>query len=400
MNKRIFVNTLINYLSFGVQLIFNILQLKILTNYLGKTELGTYFYAMGISLAATSVAIAGFQPVLTRFIPVYEAENKKVEIQKLFGLAILVYFSLSSIFAVVLEIAVPQVHATSSSRATMLFGLMLLLNFVLQGERKLKFFSLFPATVAAGFTFSLWFLRNSLYPGLIFLLFALWATLVIPFQMLAIGIQPQFRGIKGTVKSIWGFWKFAFGNSLLYPVILYADRVIIWKFADPASVAEFTVAKKFADAVRRTLHVLSHVAAPEMSYDHARKQGNTAKIYRYGFMGLGFLLTLFMIASGKYMLLIFSNSSYINAYRYLVILTVGVFVGGYWETWAITAYSRGQMNLSLLIWASWSLLYFSVASLLTYLWGTTGTAMGYLLVSLAVSSFLLLKSRHRKQHIN
>lgn len=390
MRNRLIVNTIVTYSGFAFQLLLNIIQLKILTNFMPKTQLGTYFYAIGISLTAMAIAMTGFQPIFTRFIPLYEARDERDKIGRLIGLSVATYWLLGGISVILLEKFVPQIGLYRAARAVFIFGFLQLLNFALQGERKMVFFSLFPSVFSLGFSGSLWFLRAYLTPDLTFLLLGFWAAIVIPFQLLAMDVSPSFRGLRSIFKEIVPFWRYAFANAILYPLILYADRVIIWKFGTPASVAEFTVAKKFSDAIRRTLHVLSHVAAPEISYDQAKNRRlHTARLYKMGFIGLGALLTVIVVIWGKPLLALFSSSNYVGAYRYLVLLTLGVLFGGYWETTAITAYSQGKMNISLLIWISWTALYFSIAIVLTMLRGTIGTAIGYMVSSLLVSAFLM-----------
>ncbi len=391
--RRIAFNALVNYVAFVLQLGFSLIQLKILTNYMSSAELGLYFFSIGLSLIATSIAIAGFQPVFIRFIPLYEARGEADSVARLLGLAILTYFALGTAFLVGLELIVPQIRLTMAMRAVLLFSFMQLLNFAIQGMRKMIHFALFPIAFSAGFNLSLYLLRHNLTPSLVFFLLAAWAAIIIPMQLKVIGVRPRFDRLKEIFNSIVDFWKYAFANALLYPLILYADRIIIWQLGRPSDVAIFSIAKKFSDVGRRGLHVMTHVAAPEISHEHVMGKRSIAKLYQVAFVILGFLMVIVTVLMGKWLIVTFSSPEYESSYRYLIVLVIGVAVAGYWETEAITAYSMGRMDISLKIWVSWTVLYLGLAYCIGKFMGVMGVAIAYTTASFLVTGAVLIRKR-------
>ncbi len=391
MTERLALNTLTTFAGFVVQLLFSLIQLKILTNFIPKNQLGVYYFVSGISLIAANIAIAGFQPVFVRFIPHYEEQKEARKLSALLGIAITSYWLLGGMFLFALELVIKEVRTTFAMRAMLLFGFMQLLNLAIQGRRKMFYFALFPGLFAAGFNASLWTLRHYLNPPMVFLLMALWAALISPFQLKATGIRPSWgKDTTSVFKEIRNFWKYAFANSLLYPIILYADRLVIWMIGTPADVADFSVAKRFSDTIRRGLHVFSHVAAPEISHEHTQGEGRTAQLYRLTYILFGGLMWIVTYLIGRWLINILASAAYVRAYRYLLLLVAGVFVSGFWETEAITAYSKGRMDRSLWIWLSWTVLYISLSIGLGKSAGILGVAIAYLVSAILVTMGVIL----------
>ena len=389
IDKRIARNTLVTYFGFGIQVLMALFQVKILTNWLSKATLGAYFYAFGLSLFAMGIAMAGSQAVCTRFIPYFEANGRRDDAEGLLGALTAIYFILGVLGIILLETFVPEVKRFGAARAALILGYMQVLSFALQGQRKMVAFAVIPTTFTVVHNLTIFLLRRSLEPQVIFVSMALWATLGIVVEMAVMGLNVSLRKSTSVFGEIFHFWMFSFANGLLYPILMYADRAIMWGFTSPSEVALFSVAKKASEAIRRTLHVLSHVAAPEISYDSVLGDGAVAKIYWKSYILMSLLLAALAIAFGKKIIVILATKAYLPSYKYLVLLVLAVVISSPWESAAIVEYSKGRMNRSFGLWATWSAIYLLLAVVLASKIGGIGVALAYISASALLTAYVL-----------
>ena len=394
-------NTFYLYLSLLGTMVFGFIQLKILTAFLGKEEVGLFFAASGISLLLTTLSQLGFPLVYARFVPKYEAEDKKGKGKRLLAFSLSTYTMLSLPFWLVILVLSLFFRGEGLLRALLyaypayfLYSLLGLLLSYFVGERRMHLTALYNLTALFLFNLLLFLLRHHLTVKLVFI-----ALFGVSLPMVAVVIaaaRPSFKSLKEIRREIQPFWSFAILGSFLTPLFMYIDRALIPAFLPLSALAVFSVARRIETSARRMLGVPLSSIAPEVSY-YWERGGELREGFRSSFRAFVkiylYLVVLFvslLILLSKPLILLISSREYLSAHVYLAILLVGGTPAALYTPYTMVARSLGRMDLFFagdLIW----IVTFGVSFVpLVHLLGLTGVALSFAIAHIITLFYVFL----------
>jgi O-antigen/teichoic acid export membrane protein len=394
---RVLRNTIALYASFGGNLVFSFVQLKILSAYLPKDPLGLLFALQGIALIVAEASKLGFPLTFARYLPKFEAELDSDKARGLLALGIGAHLALG-LLELLLAFLVFHLFGLRSDLVR-LFPLafvsyFLYANFGLifsafVGRRRMVRGAVLNVGFLLAFNLTLFLRRDVLdVPGV------LWVQLltVIPFFFLSILLLDLFPlRPRGVFREIRGFWKFSAYTSLLAPVFHYVDRIIVTAFLPLASVAVFTVGRKIDRALKNLLAIPMTSFGPEVSF--AAERGRT-RMLREGatlFARLNVLAALatflLVILLGKLAIRVVSTEAYLGAYPVLVILASSLVPTGISAPIGMYARSIGNMKLFFSTNLMWIVVYLGTSIALVRPLGLNGVALATLIASTIVAFY-------------
>jgi O-antigen/teichoic acid export membrane protein len=394
---RILKNTVALYASFGGNLIFAFVQLKILSLYLAKEPLGLLFALQGIALIVAEAAKAGFPMTFARYVPKYEAEGGHAKANGLMAFGIGAHLGLGAL-GLLLSLLIFEIFGLEGDIVTMFplaftsffiyanFGL-IFSAFV--GKRKMVRGAVLNIGFLLAFNLILFLRRESLDVRSV-LLIQLFT--VLPFfvlSLLFLRLLPiRLKGVFGEVR---GFWKYSAYTSLLAPVFHYVDRIIVTAFLPLSSVAIFTVGRKIDRALKNMLAIPLTSFAPEVSFLAEKGRRSVLEEGATLFTRLNILAALFVFflveMLGRTGILVVSTREYLDAYPILVILSSSLVPTGISAPIGMYARSIGRMKLFFSTNLLWIVVYLGVSIALVNIIGLHGVALATLVASATVAVY-------------
>lgn len=399
VKKRLLRNTIASYTQFLGNFILAFIQMKILTTFLTREEVGTFYGAASYGLILSGLARFGFPMVFARYFPKYEAEGEQKKINGLFLIASLIYWSIALLeFPVTL--ALKHLITIGPLKTVMitafftyiLFGYLTLMGTAFTGLRKMHLTAIFILSTLTTFNLGLFLLRKrlSVELALSILLFS-----TIPFLLIAFFTLMPFPSKKeGIIKEIKTYGTYSFLVALLSPFFLYLDRFLVTLFLPLDQAALFQIARKIELAVRQTLAVPLNVLAPEFSYLWETKGGLKGKggkgfeLFTKFYLIAAIIAFFLLILFGKPFILLIATKEYLSSYPYLIFLLLGVIIASLYVPYMLLARSSGKMNLYFFSDLVFVLSYVSGVLLLVRpfkIWGfIVAWIIGYLITSIFV----------------
>ncbi len=393
-------NTLYLYISLVLTTFLGFVQLKILTHFLSKRDMGLFFAASGICLVITTLIQFGFPNVFARYIPKYYAEGQPRKTGSLVALSLLLY----SIFGVAIYLILLGLRLFIRGKelidllclafpAYFFYSLFALLLSVFIGERRMHLTAIFNVGYMALVNVLLFFLRNFLNLPLVF--YIIFSASLIFTLISLLEIDLQFRGIQNIRREIQPFWSYSFLNSLLAPLFVHIDRILIPAFLPYTSLAVFGVARKIEQSLRRFFGIPLNAIAPEVSfhYENRKELSDRFKTTICVFTKAYYIAVVFIIGVvilvGKPLILLVSSEKYLEAFKYLVIILIGSSFAGIYAPFTMVARSLGRMDLFFLSDLVWLSVFILIFLPLVKLLGLAGAALSFCLAYLATFVFVI-----------
>ncbi len=358
MKGRLLRNTLSLYIQLTGNFILAFVQMKILTTYLTKREVGTFYGAQALGLILSGIAQFGFPMVFARFFPKYQAERREERIKDLFFLATIVYWGIVLFELPIITLLKVLINVTPLREVMLLafftysiYGYLILTGRAYTGLRKMHLTALFTLATLITFNVVLFKTRKSLTVHSVLLTLLL---VTLPFLLIAIiilkPIPQKLTDIKTTAKEIKSYGTYSFLVSLLSPFFMYLDRFLVAIFLPLDMAALFQIARRIELAVRQAFSVPLNVLAPEFSYlwetdtdkdqKHLKGFSSFSRIYHL-MAALAFTLMMFL---GKPFIRLISTREYLSAYPYMLTLLFGTLIASLFVPYMLMARSSGRMR--------------------------------------------------------
>jgi O-antigen/teichoic acid export membrane protein len=403
-------NSLILLTFFFFHQLFILIQLKILTNWLIKEQLGEYFTLLAIAAIISIFIQLGLPLVVTRFIAKYEALSKNLLSKKLILFSWLVVAA-SGMVLLVLALLFSKgmlnlIYALPPSSDLLIWAI--ILNMVISfkaitysafyGLQKMEFPAIAEVLIAMGITFLLFLFRFqlSIFKVLeINLLVNLVLSVIFSlFLILSFGRKPDGTQEKTPLlNDIKSFWLGATLTSFLSIALNYADQILISMLLSFSSVAIFYLAFRVTYLSRHIISIPLDALSPEITRKwelnlSEELQENLRFFAKMIYILAVFLATLtfglaqpiiYLIASPD-----FRESVFLLSLLSLALPAVTVFS-------PINFFFRaiGKISYSLLADFIWLFGYFTCGFILLKWKGLWGLAVAFILVSLFLAVFNL-----------
>ena len=394
---RVLRNTVALYASFGGNLIFAFVQLKILSLYLPKDPLGLLFALQGIVLIIAEAAKAGFPMTFARYLPKYEAEGGQAKANGLMAFGIGAHLGLGAV-GLLLSWLIFAVFSLKGNLVAMFplayTSYFLYANFGLifsafVGKRKMIHAASLNIGFLLAFNLILFLRRASLDVRGVLVIQLLTVLPFFVLSLLFLRLLPlRWKGVFPEVRA---FWKYSAYTSLLSPVFHYVDRVIVTAFLPLASVAVFTVGRKIDRALKNMLAIPLTSFAPEVSFLTEKGRRTVLEEGATLFTKLNVLAALFVFflveMLGRTGILVVSTREYLAAYPILVILASSLVPTGISAPIGMYARSIGRMKLFFVTNLMWISIYLAASISLVNLIGLPGVALATLVASTSVAAF-------------
>jgi len=356
VKKRLLRNTIASYAQFGGNFVLAFVQMKILTSFLTREEVGAFYGAAAYGLILSGLAQFGFPTVFARYFPKYEAQGEAHKIKGLFMIATFIYWAIALV-EFPISLLIKDLIAVGPLKnviiiaflAYILFGYLTLIATAFTGLRKMHLTALFTLSTLITFNLGLFLFRKrlSVELALMTLMFSTLPFIIISFLTLR-PFPAKTGGIIGEIRS---YGTYSFLVSLLSPFFSYLDRFLVALFLPLGDAALFQIARRMELAVRQALAVPLNVLAPEFSYLWESRGGLVGKgkkgfeLFARTYFVAGLLSFLLLVILGKPLILLTTTREYLASYPYLVFLLIGAIIACLYAPYTLLASSSGKMKL-------------------------------------------------------
>lgn len=405
--SRLAENTLALAVAGALQMVFTLIQLGVLSRYLGGEHFGLYVALRGFSLLLTTVILIGFPQVLVRYLPSFQRRGRR-------GSATGWFFLFSSavivLGAVVLWAAprwtgiMPDNLVVSglsgeTARWMILASVALALKLILYGGfgglREMRLHMIFELAFQVLFTTLILLWRSRLDVELLFTaMFALnalvWAA-GIPVY-LAIVRKRFSRGRRSAVEGIVlpspaGYWGSALALSYVALAFSDVDRFLMSALLPVAAISVFHVASRINQLIKRFLGFPVVALQPELTriYEEGRWDDLSGRIALFTKASVMAAMALVSVAAatGGEMITLISGSEYPGAYRLLLVLLPTVPAAAFIAPLTAAMKALHYMKWAIVCDLSWMVVYFAGLFILIPRIGLFGTVAAQLAATAA-----------------
>jgi O-antigen/teichoic acid export membrane protein len=415
--SRIAENTAALTVIGGVQMVFTLLQLGILSRHLGAQRFGLYVVLRGLSLLLSTIMLVGLPQVLVRFIPSFQRRGRS-------GSAIVWFLAFSSVTVLLGAAVLASVSLWSglmpdrmlssdlsggSLEFMILASITLAMKMVLYGGfnglREMRVQMIFELSYQLLFTLLVLIWRSRLdVPFLFASQFALngaaWIAGLPVFTSL---VRRTFQSAGGgggggvVLPSAAGYWSSALLLSYAALAFTDVDRFVMSSMLPVAAISVYHVASRINQLLKRFLGFPVVALQPELTriYEEGRWEELSGKIGLFTRVSVFASMAVVSVAAGAggVLILLVSGSAYSGAYRLLLILLPTVPAAAL--TAPLTAAMRG---LHFIRWAVvcdivWMAVYFTGLFVILPRVGLVGTAAAQLAASAAQASAAVALAR-------
>lgn len=390
---RYFKNVFFLFTSYFLSLIFNLLILKILTNFLPQEALGIYFTYTGGCLIFSQILLIGLPYVFTRYVPYWE---EKGELSKVFVLFI--YFSFFYLLIFLITILIFSLFPLSNKKIFFLsfllaysLSFLTVLTSLFNSFRKMEYSFFINFIYLFSFTLFIYLIREkiNIENVLISQIFSLTISNFSGTFSLLKRLKPAICNFKSIWREIRTYWKEAFLLHILSPFFDYTDRIILALFSGFINVSLFTSMRKIIQPLRQILHYPAEAMAPEISARIERFED--FKIYFDIFRKFLFIFSIhlffFLFLFGKPIISFITNELYLSAYPVLIILCLKIVVSSLYSPYLLLYRSYGRIIHFFYSDFLWILFFLSLAYPSVKYLGIEGLALLHLFSSIAVLIF-------------
>ena len=372
---KIVRNTLLLYLTRFIEVLATLIQIKILTLFLPKLVVGRIFFIIGIASFIATISQAGFSFVFVRYVPKFNQRENLT----LFNFSMLIYFT-GLFLSLLLGITVYR----SLSFWVMFIGIYIfsvlpLIGSFLIGSSRIKF--LFWLTALRSFVLILFIYleRNALTITNLGLIFMLAGITVLFGFYLVFPIIFDLYSLRLILIDVKEFWKFAFLDQIFQPIFMYLYRIITPLVLNYEALASFTISRRIDNFSRRIFQVPLDVVSPEISVRDSRKDEIIPVLVELKKIYVIFSTAFFLgyVAFGKLLIILISTSSYLDAFRALLILGIGLVISSNYSVDATFLRSIGEMRAYFIHNFIWMVIFIVSFVILGRFYGLSGLAAAY-----------------------
>lgn len=388
---KIFKNTLLLYLTRFVEVLATFVQIKIITLFLPKLIVGKIFFIIGIASFIATISQAGFSFVFVRYVPKFS----KKENLTLLNFSMLIYFTgliISILTGITIYHSLPfWVMFTG----IYVFSALPLMGAFLIGNSRIKFLFYLTTLRSLVLIVLIYLTRSSLTItnlGLIFLLsgiavfFGFYAVFPVTFDV---------DILKLSLNEIKSFWKYAFLDQVFQPIFMYLYRIITPLVMNYEALASFTISKRIDNFSRRIFQVPLDVVSPEISIRDSRMKEIIPVLVEMKKIYVIFSTAFFLgyVLFGKWLIVLISTTSYLDAFKALLILGIGFVISSNYSVDATFLRSIGEMKTYFIHNFIWMVIFILSFVILGKFFGLSGLAAAYPIGHIFAGIYIKLRIR-------
>lgn len=412
--SRIAENTVALAVAGALQMIFTLVQLGVLSRYLGSERFGLYVALRGFSLLLTTIILVGLPQVLIRYIPSFQRRGRR-------GSAAAWFFIFSSVVillgTVLLftgprwsglmpdNLSVPGDTLRWMILASIALGLKLVLYGGFSGLREMRTQMIFELAFQVVFTALVLLWRDRLDVTLLFMALFVFNTLAwsagIPSYLVLLrrNIPAEKESSAGGIvlPSPAGYWGSALALSYAALAFSDVDRFVMSSLIPVAAISIYHVASRINQLIKRFLGFPVIALQPELTriYEEGRWDDLSERIGLFTKASVTAALAIAAVAAatGGVMITLISGPDYPGAYRLLLVLLPTVPIAAF-----VAPLTAAMKGLHYMKWAvvcdlSWMVVYFAGLFVIVPYAGLIGTATAQLAASTVqcTSAVLLAK---------
>jgi len=418
--SRIAENTVALAVAGALQMVFTLIQLGVLSRYLGTERFGLYVALRGFSLLLTTVILVGFPQVLIRYLPSFQKRGRSGSAAVwllLFSMAVIVLgtallFSIRQWIGIMPEtLAVSEGTARWMVLASIALGLKLILYGGLSGLREMRLQMIFEVVFQILFTALILLQRGSLDVKFLFIvLFALnslvWLAGVPVYMTILRKSFPKGEGMAAggiVLPSPAGYWGSALALSYAALAFSDVDRFVMSSLLPVAAISVYHVASRINQLIKRFLGFPVVALQPELTriYEEGRWDELSGRIglFTKASVTAALATTAVVASTGGVMITLISGPEYPGAYRLLLVLLPTVPVAA-----LIAPLTAAMKGLHYMKWAvvcdlSWMVVYFAGLFILLPRYGLIGTAVAQVAASTVQACAAVFLSRREGLYV-
>lgn len=412
--SRIAENTVALAVAGALQMIFTLIQLGVLSRYLGSERFGLYVALRGFSLLLTTLILIGLPQVLVRYLPSFQRRGRRGSAAAwflLFSGAVIVLGSVLLFSAprwsglIPDNLFVPGETLRWMILASIALGLKLVLYGGFSGLREMRTQMIFELAFQVVFTALVLLWRDRI--DVTFLFKALFVfnalTWVAGIPAYLALLRRNFSADKGSavggivLPSPAGYWGSALALSYAALAFSDVDRFVMSSLIPVAAISIYHVASRINQLIKRFLGFPVIALQPELTriYEEGRWEDLSGRIGLFTKASVTAALAVAAVAAatGGVMITLISGPDYPGAYRILLVLLPTVPVAAF-----IAPLTAAMKGLHYMKWAvvcdlSWMVVYFAGLFVLVPCMGLIGTAAAQLAASIVQGTTAVLLSR-------
>ncbi len=412
--SKIAENTAALVVAGVLQIVFTLVQLGVLSRYLGGERFGLYVALRGFSLLLTTVVLVGFPQVLIRYLPSFQKRGRRGSAAAwylVFSMAVIV---LGTALLMTMKkwtgimpdsLAAPEDTVRWMVLASVALAMKLILYGGFSGLREMRLQMIFEVAFQVLFTGLILLRLGSLDVKFLFIaLFALnslvWlagtpAYMNILRKSFSAGEEKRAGGI--VLPSPAGYWGSALALSYAALAFSDVDRFVMSSLLPVAAISIYHIASRINQLIKRFLGFPVVALQPELTriYEEGRWDDLSGRIGLFTKASVIAALALSAIAAatGGVMIQLISGSGYEGAYRILLVLLPTVPAAAF-----IAPLTAAMKGLHYMKWAvvcdlSWMIVYFAGLFILVPRIGLIGTAVSQVAASSVQALTAVILSR-------
>jgi O-antigen/teichoic acid export membrane protein len=382
-----------------------LVQLAVLSRYLGTGEFGLFVTLRGFSLLLATIMLFGLPNVLVRFIPSYESRGERSRAAALFARSVVVVLALGAmLFATrggwsawmpsgIRESAPTNELILWMALSAVALALKMLLFGAFNGLREMRAQTALELSYLALFTAYIVVNRSALDVTSLFT--AMCACNAIAFaagvpvfavltrRLIPGARPPRAAGVR--LPALPTYW----AGSVLLSIVALAftdvDRFVMSSMVPVAAISVFHVASRIHGLLKKFLGLPLIAAQPEVTriYEEGRMHELLGKVrlFTKGTVVAAFFVAAIVVVSGRDAVTILSGPQYGDAYGILVVLVCAIPVAAVAAPLLTTMRALHYMKWAVVCDAVWMAVYFGSFFALVSTLGVMGMAVAHLLAA-------------------
>jgi len=416
--SRIRTNALALAGSFFSTAFLAFLQVKIITNYLDRTEVGIWSTVIAVGALCATLSENGLPMVLVRFGAKYDAEGRLPRLFKLWWFAVRV-FSVALLGVIgLLIVGGPGIsrllgggevdrwilvlgYVTVGSGSLRAFN-----NASFRGLRRMTAMAVLEISFAATVTVVLFLLRHRLTVPLVLSISLgsglLWASIgiVILLRILrGLQVDADPARIAPPIRpEIRHYWQGAAAAGIFLVAIEQLDKPILATLVSFDRLALFHVAARLALFARRLIYVPFQVMNPEVTHkwesNRREELRHDMELFSKLTLGLGLSMAAGLAVFARPLLLLVSTPEFLAGAPVLWMFTAVLPLICLHQPMVMFLRATGRVWYAFIGDATWLVTYLGVGSLLVHRFGLAGFVFGQVVASSLILVYNLVIFHH------
>jgi O-antigen/teichoic acid export membrane protein len=405
--SKIAENTVSLAASNFLSLVFTIIQLGVLSRFLGSDRFGLFVSLRGLALLAGTVALVGLPQVLIRFFPSYQQRSRRSAAMLLFLFSSIVVAVIGAALYRWAEIWMPLVPEQvrrflvepGAAKWLILVSLSIAAKMLLYGAfsglREMRMQLVLEFLYSAALTVFIVVERDVLGVTMLFQAITLLnaAVFAIGSPILSLVIfrlipgEPASRGSDVFLPPLVPYWCGSLVLSFVALAFTDVDRFVMSIVLPVSAISIFHIASRINFILKRFLGIPILAAQPEITriYEEGRSAILAGRIRLFIKVTLvsSFFLIGFFAVVGRDIILLLNGEEYLDAYPLMLLLLPTIPIAAVSAPLLATMRSLHYMRWAVACDMLWMVVYFGLFFLTVRLLGAAGMAIAQSFAALA-----------------